>query len=258
MKRKMKKWFKRHSFVLPIIFLFIFFFYFVVMIRIDGFHFLGKKVQDISYQVQAFFMPKVKVNYQKVSDSLDKKIIKENKELHDLLKLEDSFSTYKFTYANVISRNQEQWFNKLVINKGKKDGIIPYLAVINEKGLMGRVVEVRENTSDILLLTAKDKLMKISVIIEKNGTTHNAFIDGYDQEENLLSVVLIKNTTEIEVGDSVITSGLGSEIPTGIPVGVVEKIEFDSLGVKQILKVKTNASFDNINYVGIISDGDNK
>ena len=58
--------------------------------------------------------------------------------------------TYKFTVAKVISNSSNNRNNYLMLNKGKRHGITPDMAVINPQGIVGTIVSVSENFSWVM------------------------------------------------------------------------------------------------------------
>ena len=142
---------------------------------------------------------------------------KENERLKALLGF---VSANKFSYeaASVIAYDPSNIRGNLTVNKGKKDGIAEGMAVISDGFLIGRIYAVDEHSSIVRLLT--DPLSAIPVSVQNTGTTGiaNGQI-GYG-----LSMEKIPQGEKITKGDTVVTSGLGGEIPRGLIVGTVEKI----------------------------------
>lgn len=147
-------------------------------------------------------------------------ILKENKELRALLKLTDMYDMDTVA-ARVIGNTTNSWQNQVTIDKGSDDGIKAGLSVMGSSGLVGQVIEVSKNTSQIRLL--KDPQSAISVFIQSSraeGTVRGA-LDG------LLYLEDIDSEAEIIVGDLVITSGLGGTYSKGLLVGTVVRVDRD-------------------------------
>ena len=158
-----------------------------------------------------------------VNSSLEKEI----EELKDTLELNKSLTEYDVVNATVLSRNKSYWFNTLTIDKGKKQGLKKNMAVVTKHGLVGKISKVSNNSSEVKLITSDDLNFKVSVSIKTNDTDNYAILNGYDKNTKLIKVSGIDKTTEINEGDTVVTSGLGEMFPAGIYIGDVKKVESD-------------------------------
>jgi rod shape-determining protein MreC len=188
--------------------------------------------------------------------TFNSELIQEIEELKDELNIEHVLSDYEYLNATVVNRNTNYWYNTLTIDKGKNNGVEVGMAVINSKGLVGKVINVSNFTADIRLITTSDTNNKISVTITNGNNKVTGLINGYSYENDTIEVEGVSNTEEVKVGDMVYTSGLGGVFPSGILVGTVESISTDSFGLAKIINVKSSVSFDNINYVSILKRSD--
>ena len=185
-----------------------------------------------------------------VNESLEKEI----QELKDALELNKTLTEYTPVNATILSRNKSYWFNTLSIDKGSKDGLKKDMAVVTKNGLIGKINKVYTNSSEIKLITADDVNFKVSVSIKSNDQETHAILSGYDQKNNLLKVIWVDKTVNIEKGSTVVTSGLGGLFPAGIYIGTVEKIESDKYNLSKTLYIKTDQNFSNIPYVTVLKE----
>ncbi len=180
---------------------------------------------------------------------------KENKELKNILKTTKDFESkdYNVIQATVISRDIEKdWYDFLVISKGKKDGIVKNMAVSTSDGLIGKIAKVGNNTSTVQLLTGNDdRTNRVSVNFKEDQNTIGV-IQGYDQEEDILLLRDIEINKSVKIGNTVITSGLGN-YPSGLEIGSVVDKKNDKSGITQVLHVKPSADFYSITEVLVIS-----
>lgn len=181
---------------------------------------------------------------------------KEIKELKDELKIDHVLTDYSYLNATVVNRNTNYWYNTITIDKGKNNDIKTGMVVINSKGLIGKVINVSNFTSDVRLITTNDSNNKISVTITNGDSKVIGLMNGYSYETNDILIEGVSNTQEVKVGDLVYTSGLGGVFPSGILVGTVENITTDSYGLAKIIKVKPSVSFEDINYVSVLKRSD--
>ncbi|PTH56183.1 rod shape-determining protein MreC [Staphylococcus agnetis] len=172
----------------------------------------------------------------------------ENKQLRDDLKISD-ISKYDPMAVNVIARHPDQWMNTLIIDKGAKSGITENMAVLTPNGLIGRVTKVNQFSAQVNLISTKGRTNRLSVHILNKDKEAFGLIDHYDEKSDRLIISDIDNSHKLSKGDKVITSGLGDQLPRGIFVGEVEKVQNDQYGLSKQVVVKTGA---NINQIGTV------
>lgn len=131
----------------------------------------------------------------------------------------------EFVLANILGSYYESGFNWIIINKGKRDGIIPGLAVVDQKGsLVGNVIDVENSISYVRPLLDLHSFITADIIDlndEKSEITSGIIQGEYNLIVKMKSVPL---TQKIELGDIVITSGLEKSIRRGIIIGEVAEI----------------------------------
>lgn len=185
-----------------------------------------------------------------VNESLEKEI----EELKEQLELNRTLTEYTAVNATILSRNKSYWFNNMMIDKGSNDGIKEGMAVITKNGLIGKISKVYYSSSEIKLITSDDINYKVSVSIKTNDSENIAILNGYDSETGLIRLIGVNKTANVEVGNTVLTSGLGGVFPGGIYIGVVEKIESDKYDLSNNIYVKTTQDFNNIHYVTVLTE----
>ncbi len=185
-----------------------------------------------------------------VNNSLEKEI----QELKDVLDLNRTLTEYDTINSTILSRNKSYWFNTITIDKGSTSGIKKGMAVITKNGLIGKITKVSHNSSEVKLITSDDTKFKISISIKTNEVDNYAILNGYDKKEGLIKATGIDKTTPINVGDNVLTSGLGSMFPGGIFIGNVEKIEKDKYDLSKTVYIKTKQNFNEIHYVTVLKE----
>lgn len=184
---------------------------------------------------------------------LKQTLLEKNKrieELEKLLDLKNDLSDYEIINASVINRNINSFYEKITIDKGKKDGIKKDMAVISKNGLIGKIKYVEDNTSTVELITKVNSEFQISVTIEQDNESIHGLLSDFNK--NNLIVNGISDVTELKKGSKVITTGFDSKFPSGILVGYVEKTEKDKFELSKKVYVKPSSSFDNIRYVSIL------
>lgn len=126
---------------------------------------------------------------------------------------------YNLAAAFVVSYDPNGTGNWLEIDKGSDDGIVPGMPVIVSKGiLIGRIQQVSSKSSQVILLTNPKSTVNIMDV--ESGAK------GVAKGEYGLGIIfdMVLQTDSINVGDSVITSGISGEIPRGLYIGTIQEI----------------------------------
>lgn len=162
----------------------------------------------------------------KVNDAEKEELKERNKELEAMLGLELDENRFTKTYADVIFRDGTTWNNELIINKGSKHGIVIGMAVMNTKGLIGKVEKVSEGTSVVKLLTTRNKQNNVSIKIQlADQESVEGILEEYDEKEHCYRIRLYEDSNNLKEGQTVITSGKGGVYPSGLLVGEVKSIK---------------------------------
>ena len=187
-----------------------------------------------------------------IQKNINSSLEKEIQELKETLELNKTLTEYSPVNATILSRNKSYWFNTITIDKGKKDGIKENMAVVTKNGLIGKINSVSDTSSEVKLITSDDLNFKVSIAIKTNEVDNYAILNGYDNKTQLIKATGIDKTTNINVGDSVLTSGLGEFFPAGIYIGTVEKIEKDKYTLSKTAYIKLSQNFNDIHYVTVL------
>ena len=142
----------------------------------------------------------------------------ENQQLRGLLKAVPK-TALSFVTARVIANSGGAFVRMILINAGSEDHVARGQAAITGEGLVGRLTEVGDRASRVLLIT--DLNSRIPVTIE---TTHVAAVLAGDNSERPRLMYLPAGDA-VKVGDRVVTSGEGGVFPPGLPVGIVSMID---------------------------------
>lgn len=153
------------------------------------------------------------------------------------------FSANDYIYSKVIYRNIYDFYNKLVITKGKDYKINKNSAVVTNKSLVGLIDKVNKNSSDVILLY--NNKFKLSVKI-------NDIYGILESKNNELIVSNILSDSNVNVNDIVSTSGL-TDIPENIPVAIVESVTLSKDKLSKKIKVKEISNLKDIDYLMIIN-----
>jgi rod shape-determining protein MreC len=122
------------------------------------------------------------------------------------------------------------------------------MAVAAADGVVGRVIEVFPNAAKVLLIT--DPNSGVDVIVQR--TRAQGIMEGRIEESCILKYV--KKSDDVQVGDRIITSGLGGIFPKGLLAGKVTKVERKRPGIFQAVEVDPTADLSRLEEVLILSE----
>ncbi|HHT7857649.1 rod shape-determining protein MreC [Pasteurella multocida] len=167
----------------------------------------------------------------------------ENQRLRLLLNSPLRTDEYK-KIAEVLTAETDVYRKQVVINQGQRDGAYVGQPIIDEKGIVGQLISVGENTSRVLLLT--DVTHSIPVQVLRNDVRLIASGTGRNDE---LSLDHVPRSVDIVKGDLLVTSGLGGRFLEGYPVAIVESVSRDGQNYFATVTARPLASIERLRYV---------
>jgi len=168
----------------------------------------------------------------------------ENQRLRDMLDLADDFD-YNLLPVRVIAQDPSPALRSIVVTAGSTDSIAMWMPLVNERGVVGKVVQVMPRISLVQLL--RDPSNRTGVLFCRTRAT------GILETENGHDFfVQCRNHEPIEVGDTIVTSGLGGIYPRGLNVGVVKKIDKDPDPLFKQIAVALSVDFNHIEELFIM------
>jgi rod shape-determining protein MreC len=167
-----------------------------------------------------------------------------NVRLEKLLNLKNELDA-PFITAQIVGRDPSQWFNTVIINQGTSDGVQMDMPVVSAEGVVGQVRNASPHFAKILL--ANDPNSAIDVLLQESRV--QGIVKGNGKGFDLQYV--LKNN-EVNVGDTVLTSGMGGVFPKGLPLGTVEKVVRNRRGMFQQIEVTPAVNFEQLEYLVII------
>ena len=147
-----------------------------------------------------------------------------------------------FKTAAVISRSPNIYAKTIIINVGLNQGISEDMPVINERGLVGKIISTSGNKSKVILINDPNFSAPVKTISNK----FYAIIKGTSNGRYLTSA-FIKDEKKPKIGDILITSGSTKNFPKDILVGKVIKVS------EEVFLALPYVDFDNIEFVQVIN-----
>ena len=193
---------------------------------------LKKKVEDLQNQL--------------TEAQLTEQKLQQLRELSQSLNYADYDDNYERVTADVIATDGSNLFNVFTVNAGKDDGVAAGSIVVNEDGLVGKVVTVGKNWATVLgIVDASDSvsftLLRDPEVIGVLSGDGEGGLTGYlfDEEKSL------------NKGDILITSGM-SLYPAGITIGKVASVEYNESSKEKKISVESQVNFKAVRTVTIL------
>ncbi|MCC8417052.1 MAG: rod shape-determining protein MreC [Rickettsia endosymbiont of Bryobia graminum] len=155
----------------------------------------------------------------------------ENKELRGLLTLVEE-QQYKYITAKLISVALNPFSKTAIISVGTKQGIEVNQIVTHGQDLVGRIIEVSNNYSKVMLINDVNSRIPIITSLSKE----KGIITG---DGNNCKILYLPETNLIQKDETVSTSGHGNIYPSGITVGHVSNINYNNVTVKPLVDLST-------------------
>jgi rod shape-determining protein MreC len=172
--------------------------------------------------------------------SVARQLALENAALRQVLgaEVEDEHPTA--VTARVVADAGGPFVHTVIVNAGADKGVAKDMAAVNERGLVGRVIEVGQRSARVLLLT--DFNSRVPVMIEPSRD--QAILAGDNSREP--GLVFLPLNPRLSVGDRVVTSGRGGVLPPGLAVGVVSRIDEQKVAVAPLV------DWDRLTYLRLL------
>ncbi|WP_165312375.1 rod shape-determining protein MreC [Vibrio ziniensis] len=153
----------------------------------------------------------------------------------------------KKVVTEVMAVDTSPYRHQVVIDKGRTDGVYEGQPVINEKGIVGQVTFVAAHNSRVLLLIDPNNAIPVQNI--RNDIRVIASGNGQSDE---IQLEHIPTSTDINIGDMLVTSGLGGVYPEGYPVAYITDVDKDTRREFASIKAKPVVDFDRLRYLLLI------
>ncbi|MGE8214257.1 MAG: rod shape-determining protein MreC [Stenotrophomonas sp.] len=160
----------------------------------------------------------------------------DNAQLRELLNVAER-NGLDVQLAPILDIDLDPVRQRLVLDSGSRAGVHVGQAVIDAGGLMGQVIAVTPAHSTVLLLTDPDHAVPVAVA--RNGV--RLIVYGRGDRLELRDIPL---SAGVEVGDEIVTSGLGGRFPAGFPVGRIMKLRPDDTHAFLVGELEPAAKLD--------------
>ncbi len=168
-----------------------------------------------------------------------------NLRLREFVKLKDQ-SPYNMVSGEVIAKDASPWYKTIIINKGKDDGVISGNPVIIPEGIVGYVLTASANDSKVILII--DRNSSVDALVQR--TRARGLAQGMSKGLCRFDYALRK--LDVEIGDSVVSSGFDGIYPKGLRIGYISKVIRRNAGLFQDVELTPYVDFTKLEEVMVI------
>ena len=162
-----------------------------------------------------------KINSKLIEENLHLKSLLFDKNHESKFKDENTDSPFSLIPGYVVKNDISNSRNIIIINRGTSNMVETEMGVIGSKGIVGIVNQTTKNFSSVLSILHKD--IKINAKHKKSNAFGSLFWEGNAPDKLKLNDISIIN--KINIGDTIVTGGMSSYFPEGIPVGEVTEVK---------------------------------
>lgn len=148
--------------------------------------------------------------------------------------------------AQVTAQDISPEFRMIRINKGQNAGVARGMAAIALEGIVGRVIRVGSDFSDVITLL--DSSSAIDSLLQRNRV--RGVIEGVGG--NTLSMKYLRRTDDVQDGDLIVSSGIGGLFPKGLSIGKVVSVKKKNFGISQTVEVTPSVDFNRLEEITLI------
>jgi rod shape-determining protein MreC len=147
--------------------------------------------------------------------------------------------------AEVIGRNSNSWTEIIYINRGTRDRVAKGLPVVTHDGLVGQVVHAAPTLSQVMLLT--DFRSGVDALVQR--TRASGVVAG--RGRNVAELRFLPVGVDLQLGDRLISSGMGGVFPKGLIIGEVKDIHRNGRQTQQV-EIQPSVDFSHLEEVLVL------
>lgn len=154
----------------------------------------------------------------------------------------------KLIPAEVTAYQPDNFRSYLTIGRGSREGIKAGQAVISEGALVGRVVEVGPGSAKVFVMNDPEfRVGGLDQQTRASGTVKGQLGGGLVMEK-------IAQSDSLKPGDTIVTSGLGGDLPKGIIIGLIDSVDQKDNQVFQTARINSSLKFAKLELVFVVQE----
>lgn len=175
-------------------------------------------------------------------------LVAQNERLKALLDAQKNLGL-SVQFARLVDVDLDPFRHRVVLDVGSNQGVVVGQPVIDAHGVMGQVVEVLADSAIVMLIT--DPTHAVPVVVERTGLRTIAYGSGAIDRLELPNIPI---SADVEVGDRLMTSGLGGRFPAGFPLGEIRSVSSSESGMFAAAVAQPSAALDRSGEVLLLGD----
>jgi rod shape-determining protein MreC len=208
-------------------------------------YFRLKRINDSLVKANEMLYNKLRQDFD-IPDTVPRQVI-------DTIRIDSLLQYRRYTYlsSRVVANSVSQANNFIVLSRGSRSGLRTGMGVITPgNAVTGVITGVSADYAVVMSLLHKDT--RLSGKLQKSGETGQISWDG--KATNILTLSNVPKSAKVAVGDTVITSGFSTSFPAGLLVGRISEIYAEKSTSNYLIRLKTFADFNNLNYAYAIDN----
>lgn len=175
----------------------------------------------------------------------------ENRRLTELLGYKKNHSDLILHPAQVVAREGSYQNFFMLLDQGTEAGIEKEMPVLDSRGLMGIVRESWSGGSKVQLIN--DSNFAVGALVRRSGSRANGVLEGNTDHPNTPRLINLSSDADVQIGDEIITSGLGGLYPKGLLIGQVVSIHKDEGGLLKAAWIEPAAQINKTEEVFVLT-----
>ncbi|MBQ9133609.1 MAG: rod shape-determining protein MreC [Clostridia bacterium] len=177
---------------------------------------------------------------------------KENEWMRTYLGAKRAHTDFVFCDANLIGSEAATYISSFTLDRGSASGIAVGMPVVTADGIVGRVTEVGLTFCRVSTIINYDS--SVGAYVERSGEVGIVSGDFTRRRDGLCLLEYIAFDADIEVGDKIYSSGLGSVYPRDLYIGEITEVTGDAYNHTKVALVKPAVDLSDITKVMILTD----
>ena len=152
--------------------------------------------------------------------------------------------------ARVVGVSLGDLHEYFFLDKGAADGVREDMVITSSEGIAGVVDQVYRHYSRFMLVSASQS--RIGVKVLRRESRAGGVLTGKGVDRALLQAEYFSRDDDIQVGDMLVTSGIGGKYPSGLYVGKVREVETDVTGLQKLARIEPAANLNHLDRVFVV------
>ena len=176
----------------------------------------------------------------------------ENDELRRMLEVKKEHLDYKFETADIVGREDGNYMTVFTLGRGQNNGIDRDMPIIaSNSGLIGRITDAGATWSKACSII--DTGSSVGAFDERSRAAGIVVGDYELGLKGYCRLAYLQSDADIEVGDRILTSGVGSVYPRGLIIGTVTEVIYDESLRTKYATVKPYAEISGLSSVTVVT-----